>query len=221
MNENEFRQFYGNKSSGKIECNFNLSECTENFSLLKLIDEARKYPEEDYGGFLVCTPKQYVYGCNSSFGTGSHGSSFGRVMKDIHGGGQITTERELLALANECETTYLCGRIVYSCRGYNQNRKPIFSGSIVFMSAKPISALMFESFKKFYEDHKREIELAISNSNGSFNIQYTSKELRKRITTNDLSEVYNYLENHIDYDVNIEDDEEVIVGVSNEKNISL
>ena len=215
MNKKYANLFYSNKSTGKNDFNFDLKELTQNFSLIDFIDEARKRPSEDFGGFLVCTPKQYIFGYNANFGTGSHACSFGRTMKDIKGGGLIASSNELLSLASECERTYFCARLLYDCRGYNDQGVPIFQGSLVFLTAKPIREKMFITFKKFYDDYKDEIKYAVKYSNGTFDIAYYSKELRKSIHTTDLNEVYDYIESHIDYNYN-PDGEESIIGVGTE-----
>ena len=213
MSDNYLKVFYANKSTGKMDCNFDLKELTENFSIFNFINDARKRPSEDFGGFLICTPKQYIFGYNSSFGIGSHGASFGRAMKDILGGGNISNEGELLRLASECERTYFCARLLYECVGYNHYQRPIFKGSLAFLTAKPINEEMFQTFKKFIEDYGQEINLAVSTSGGSFDLTYYSKEKRKSIHTNDLNEVYSYVESHIDYDYKVNIEEEII-GVS-------
>ena len=217
---NNLKVFLANKTSGRLECNFDLKELTENFSLFKFINDARKNPSEDFGGFLVCTPKQYIFGYNSSFGTGTHSASFGRVMKDISGGGTISNQGELLSLSNKCERTYFCGRLLYECIGNNKFGRPIFSGGLAFLTAGSISPKMFETFKKFCEDYKKEIDLVISSSNGTCYLSYYNRELKNSIQTTDLNEVYNYVESHIDYDYEIDEDE-VIIGVSSEKSMSI
>ena len=207
--------FYSNKSTGRLDYNFDLRELTENFSLIDFVSNARKCPNEDFGGFLICTPKQYIIGYNSNFGTGSHGNSFGRAMKDMQGGGEITSQEEILSLASKCERTYFCGRILYDCRGTNEYGRPIFQGCFCFLTAKPISEKMFKSFKRFYEDYKKEIESVVKNSNGTFDLSYYSKELRKGIHTTNMEEIYDYVEKHVDYEYNPEE-EERIIGVGTE-----
>ena len=83
--------FYHNKLTGNIELNYDLFPLIKDFDFYSFIDYAEKHKNivTDYGGFIVITPKQYVIGYNSNFGTGSHLASLARVTKDIYGGGNI------------------------------------------------------------------------------------------------------------------------------------
>jgi len=219
MNSNYLKMSF-NKGNRYSNHNFDIKELINNFSLLQFISEARKNPSEDFGGFLIFTPKQYIFGYNSNFGRGSHGESFGRALKDIEGGGIISSENELLSLASRCEREYFCGRLLYESTKTNDNGMPIFYGKLVFMTGKSISLKMFESFKKFCEDYGREIRLAIERYSDTFSLVYYSKELRSSIQTNNLEEVYNYIESHIDYNYDV-DREEQIIGVDTSQTVIL
>ena len=220
MSNSNLKVFLGNKSTGRMECNFDLKELTSNFSLFNFIRDARKRPNEDFGGFLICTPKQYIFGYNSSFGTGTHGASFGRSMKDIMGGGNISSEGELLSLASQCERTYFCARLIYDCIGDNEYGRPIFDGKLVFLTGKPIGYKMFETFKKFCEDYGDEINRVIAYYNGTFHLTYYIQEQKRSVNTFDLNEVYDYVSKHVDYNYNPEINEQII-GVSTENNLTI
>ena len=98
MNDNYLGAFTSNKSTEKEENNFDIKELIHNFSLYDFIDAAKERPDEDFGGFLVCTPKQYLFGYNSGFGPGPHAASFARTMLDIKGGGIISNQMELIKI---------------------------------------------------------------------------------------------------------------------------
>ena len=75
--EDILREFYSNKDSHLMSYNFDLKELMDNFTMLNFVKNGRKVclSEEgvDFGGFFVCTPKQYVIGYNSNYGVGVTG----------------------------------------------------------------------------------------------------------------------------------------------------
>ena len=222
--EDILRAFYSNKDSNIVNYNFDLKELVDNFSLLNFIKNGRKVCSsdlgDDFGGFFVCTPKQYIIGYNSNFGSGAHITAFGRVMKDIMGGGEITSIDELTQMGTICTDKYICGRIVYENVGDNIYGRPILKGYISFLiknNSSHISNKMFESFKKFYDDYNDEVSLACKNSNGSFYVSYFDKDNKKRVQSSSLDAVYQYLEKHIDNNLNDEDNEEIIGVLTEEK----
>ena len=214
MNIDELAKLSVNKGNNTDYANFDLTECIRNFSLLDFIKEGRENPSKDYGGFLICTPRQYIFGYNAGFGYGAHSSSFARALKDIEGGGKITSFQELNRLSSRCEHSYLCARLAYESYGNDEYGRPTFSGFMHFLTKTRISEKMFKSFEKFIEDYRNEIELAIKNSNGTFYLSYYSIETGKSIHTNSIDEVIEYVRSHIDYDYD-PDSEEQIIGISN------
>ena len=96
--------FYQNRNSNGDDYNYDILPLIENFDFYEFIDYAERFKEEikDYGAFIVITNKQYIIGYNASFGTGTHLSSFARVMKDIKGGGRILDSNEAKLLTDEC-----------------------------------------------------------------------------------------------------------------------
>ncbi len=217
MNNNDLVTLSVKKGNDTNYGNFDLTECIRNFSLLDFIKEGRENPAKDFGGFLVCTPKQYIFGYNAGFGYGAHSSSFARAFKDIKGGGSITTTKEVTNISTMCEENYLTARLAYDCEGYDAYGRPKFNGFLHFQTqfAKlRISEKMFKSFEKFIEDYRKEIELVIKNSNGAFKLRYYSRAAKKVLDTYSLDEVIEYLRSQIDYDYD-PDSEEQIIGISN------
>ena len=173
------------------------------------------------GGFFVCTPKQYIIGYNSNFGSGAHITAYARVMKDIMGGGKISSMEELTFLGTRCTDEYICGRIVYEKSGFDNYGMPLLKGLINFSiknNSSTISNSMFESFKKFYEDYNREISLACNKPNDHFIVSFFDKDNKKRVESKNLDLLYAYLENHIDETLD-DEVEENIIGVKSKENI--
>jgi len=216
MNDNGIRPFYVNKNSNYGNYNFDLSELTKNFSFYDFIWNAKKEISdnvgEDFSGFFVCTPKQYIVGYTSNFGKGSHHPAFGRVMKDIMGGGVIGDTMEIAHYSTMCNMKYLCARIHFDSVGMDNNGQPKIYGGISFMTTQKISQSTFESFKKFYEDYNKDIKMAMDSSKNDFYISYYNMESKSNIHVDNLEEVYKYLESHIDPSLN-DEEEEVIIGI--------
>lgn len=219
--EEILRIFFANKDSNIVNYNFDLKELTNNFSLFDFIKNAniacRQNIGDDFGGFLVCTPKQYVFGYNSGFGVGAHIASYARVMKDILGGGKITSLQEFTKLGTMCSEKYLCGRLVYENVGFDEYGMPILTGELNILIRGSINSGIFESFKKFYEDYNSEIGLVSKNLNRKFKVTYFDRDTHKRVESNNLDLLYNYLENHIDS--NLENEDETIIGVPIENEV--
>ncbi len=217
--EDLLKEFYSNKDSDIVNYNFDLKELIDNFSIFNFIKNGIKACTSeqgiDFGAFFICTPKQYIIAYNSNFGSGSHITSKARAMKDIQGGGTITSIAELTKLGDKCTNNYITGRLAYENDGFGLNEIRRIRGVfeiVIKNNDSSISRMMFESFKKFYEDYNREIEAACNNSNGSFKVSFFNKDTKKRVESNNLDLIYNYLENHIDENLDDEEDE-VIIGV--------
>ena len=215
--EEILKLFFQNKGSNRVNYNFDLSELTNNFSLFDFIKNGnvacRENIGDDFGGFLVCTPKQYIFGYNSGFGVGPHIASFARTMKDILGGGEITSIDEFTKMGTMCSNKYLCGRLVYENVGLDEYGMPRLTGTLNILVKGNIDSNTFLTFKKFYDDYNNEIRLVCKRSNGRFNVTYFDKDTHKKIESGDLDSIYNYLERHIDNSFTSEEDE-VIVGIS-------
>ena len=217
--EDILREFYSNKDSHLMSYNFDLKELMDNFTMLNFVKNGRKVclSEEgvDFGGFFVCTPKQYVIGYNSNYGVGAHITAKARAMKDILGGGTLTRIEELTQLGQMCTERYITGRLAYENTGTDLSGRRRIGGIFdisIKENAGSISCQLFESFKKFYEDYNKEIELACKSSGGSFHVSFYNKDTKKRVESDNLDLLLNYLENHIDENLDDEEDE-VIIGV--------
>ena len=103
--------FFANKDTGRSDYNFNLKELTENFSFLDFVFDVQRGEAKYYGGFVVCTPKQYIVGYNAKFGSGSHNASYARFIKDMQGGGKIFSDEDLLRLSNICKNKYIYAKL--------------------------------------------------------------------------------------------------------------
>ena len=220
--EEILRKFYTSRDSNTVKYDFDIKELVDNFSLLDFVKNANVACDTlgtDYGGFLVCTPKQYIIGYNSDFGAGPHIASYARCMRDITGGGKITSIDDFTRFGTMCTEKYLCGRLVYEKIGENENRKPIFKGILDIMIDGNISHEVFESFKKFYEDYNNEIEIVSKRTNGTFNVSYFDRDVHKRVDTSNLDSVYSYLEKHADESL-VDDEEECIIGVETNKELA-
>lgn len=215
--EEILRLFFQNKDSNRVNYNFDLSELTNDFSLFDFIKNGnvacRENIGDDFGGFLVCTPKQYVFGYNSGFGVGPHIASFARTMKDIMGGGEISSIDEFTKLGTMCSENYLCGRLLYENVGLDEYGSPKLTGVLNILTKGSIDSSTFLTFKKFYEDYNSEVKLVCKNLRGRFKVSYFDKDNHKKVETEALDSVLDYLEKHIDNSLASEENE-VIIGVS-------
>lgn len=214
--EEILRLFFQNKGSNRVNYNFDLSELTNDFSLFDFIKNGnvacRENIGDDFAGFLVCTPKQYIFGYNSGFGVGPHIASFARVMKDILGGGEIVSIDEFTKLGTMCSEKYLCGRLVYENVGLDEYGMPRLTGTLNILTKGNIDSNTFLTFKRFYEDYNNEIKSICKRLNGSFNVSYFDKDTNKKVESGDLDSLFNYLERHID-ECSKENEEECIIGI--------
>ena len=220
MNQTDMSAFLNRKSGGGEKYNYDLKPLIENFSFLDFIYDALKNREvgNDFGAFLVMTNKQYVLGYNAGFGVGTHIASFARTFNDINGRGEVKNNLEAIRLSEKCKKEYITARIMYDCIGENENRVPIYSGSINFsIKTLPITPSQFEVFKKFYETYNSEIELTVKKcSINNFCVWFTYDTETSKFNVNkseNLDNLYKFLESQIDYDKVVDDEDEVLVGV--------
>lgn len=220
MSDSNVSGFLNRKTGGGEKYNYDLKPLVENFSFLDFIYDALKHREvgNDFGAFLVMTNKQYVLGYNAGFGVGTHIASFARTFNDINNRGKVENDLEAIRLSTKCQKDYITARIMYECIGENENRVPIYSGSISFsIKSLPITPKQFEVFKKFYENYNDEIELVVKKcSINNFCVWFAYDTANEKFCTNksgNLDNLYKFLENNIDYDKVIDDEDEVLVGV--------
>lgn len=224
-NERELLQttFYHNKLTGNVEYNFDIFPLIKDFDFYSFIDYAEKHKKtiSDYGGFIVITPKQYIIGYNSNFGTGSHLSSFARCTKDIYGGGVIGSKNEVDKISTYCQNQFITGCIMYEC--ISMYGVPECSGYISFdINLNSISLEHFYSFEQFYNDYNQEIKRVI-NKYGikKFYVQINVRNDSKltRIYSDCLDELYIYLKEIIDYDKYDSFYDEIVIGKENKNKI--
>lgn len=212
---------YINRKTGSgTKYNYELKPLIENFSFLDFISNALRNREvgNDFGAFLVLTNKQYILGYNAGFGVGTHIASFARTFNDLNRRGRIINDLEAIRLSEKCKKEYITARIMYDCVGETENRVPIYSGSISFsIKSLPITSSQFEVFKKFYENYNSEIELAVKKcSINNFCVWFTYDTETSKFNVNkseNLDNLYKFLESQIDYDKVVDDEDEVLVGV--------
>ena len=219
MNNDIYKNaFYNNKNNEGSAYNYDLTPLIDNFSFYDFITYAHKnnLKDEDYGGFLVITQKQYIVGYNSSFGTGTHLSSFARTMQDLKGGGFISNLSDALYLTTECTDNYLTAVIVYENTLDNMNSKPIYRGYINFEVPDRISPKTYKVFEKFYEDFNEDIKY-ITNKYNTFEVIFNSKDQngkKKIINSKDLELLKEYLNSIIDENKKDYEIDESLIGIT-------
>ena len=227
MSDSNVSGFLNRKRGGGEKYNYDLKPIIENFSFLDFIYDALKNREvgNDFGAFLVLTNKQYVLGYNAGFGVGTHIASFARTFSDLKGHGEVENDLDAIRLSTKCQKDYITARIMYECVGENENRVPIYSGSISFSIKKlPISPSQFEVFKKFYDDYNSEIELVVKKcSINNFCVWFTYDTDSSKFNVDksgNLDNLYKFLESQIDYDKIDDYEDEVLVGVGIDETLS-
>ena len=208
------KAFYTNKS-GDNSYNYDLTPLIQKFDFYDFLDYAHKnkIKDEDYGGFLVITPNQYIIGYNAGFGTGTHMSSFARTMKDIKGGGFINGINEAVKLTMECEDNYLTAVIIYEKYIMDMNSNPIFSGYISFDIKRKISEKEYRMFEKFYDDYNSDLAFASKRFNFDVLFNYIDEKGKERqVKSKNLDLLNAYLKNNIDYNI-VNNENETIIGV--------
>lgn len=207
---------YLNRKSGKgSRYNYDLEPLIKKFSFYDFVANVKK--DEDFGGFLVITNKQYVIGYTAGFGAGTHMAAFARVMMDMNdpNKGQIKYDRDAIKLNSECTRNYITARILYESHGYDQYGIPQFLGYINFELSSfggKITPSQFEVFKQFYNDYNEDINYVTKKYNFFVAINYKDEEGKtQRRTSQNLDELYEYLEKNIDETKVILEDS-VIIG---------
>ena len=204
-----YNGFYKRKTGSGSAYNYELAPLIDSFSFYDFVKEGmrKKDISGSHGGFLVITNHQYIVGYNADFGSGTHAASFSRTMKDLTGGGPITNFRDATHLNVACTRNYLCARLLFEYVGVDNENKPIYDGSLVFLLPDvgyKITPEQFEIFKKFYEDYNDDIKYVISKVGArNFQVRYQcldEKGNRIQKFCNSLDELYEYLSSCIDSD---------------------
>ena len=204
--------------------NFNITPLINDFSFLDFITMCKPH-SGDHGGFVVITDNQYIIGYNSEFGSGTHAASFARVMKEIKGGGPITTIQDAHKLSSDCQKNFITASIDYEDTYVDDGLLNVTkSGSIHFSlpgDRKTINPKQFEVFKKFYDDYNLELSILIRKYGiTKFHVSFTYVEddKKKKIVSENLDDLYEYLESHIDLNKETESvNNEKIIGIKPKK----
>ena len=222
-NRTLYNAYVARKNGGGSAYNYELEPLISNFKFDIFILDAEKSKDglQEHGAFLVITNKQYIIGYNAGFGAGTHLSAFARTTKDLFGGGSISNQNEAFKLTGICFRNYITARIVYECVGYNENRRPIYTGYINFNLnefGNKITLEQFETFKTFYNDYNEDIKYVTKKYGlNKFYVRFCYKdknETGKENISDSLDELYNHLSNNIDMKKIIIDEYEIIIGKS-------
>lgn len=210
---NLFKACFSRNNSYTSMYNFNLEELIGNFSFYDFISNQPKKEIFDYGAFAVFTDNQYVIGYNSGYGIGTHYSSFARFMKNIHGGGNIGSTEEAYKLSDKCQMNYITVKINYEEISNVWDVESKRTGGIrITMPFRGISLNQYNLFKKFYDEYNEDIKYAIKKSNGTFDVSYQGTKVGIVGKLDSLDEVLKFIEEHVDYSVIPEENDEIIIG---------
>ncbi len=218
--------YVSRKSGGGGAYNYDLGPLIYDFSFETFISDAEKCKDgvQEHGAFAIITNKQYIIGYNAGFGAGTHISAFARTTKDLFGGGSITNQNEAFKLTGICCRNFITARIVYECVGYNDNRRPIYTGYINFNLNEfnnKITPGQFETFKRFYNDYNEDIKYVTKKyGSNKFYVRFCYKDNLgngQENISDSLDELYKHLSNNIDMSKTILDDYERIIGNSEKK----
>lgn len=219
MNDNAvYDGFYKRKAGNGSDYNYDLKPLIENFDFYDFIDYANKNKTDDYGGFVMITPKQYIIGYNAGFGSGTHLSSFARAMQDIKGGGQINTFIDAANLNMECEDNYILGYIVYEKGVEKDTNKSEYCGYVAFDCKNNITPEQYDVFLKFYEDYNNDLNYVCNKF--KFEVIYSYKNGNKKTIdrSKNLDNYKEYLSTRIE-EKNNNLPNEVIIGKGINKNL--
>lgn len=225
-NQTVYKAYIARKSGGGSAYNYELEPLITNFSFNSFLLYAEKSKEDlhEHGAFVVITNKQYVIGYNAGFGAGTHLAAFARTTKDLFGGGSIANQNEAFKLTGICCRNYITARIVYECVGYNDYRRPIYTGYINFNLNEfdnKITLGQFETFKNFYNEYNEDIKYVTKKYGlNKFYVRFCYKDSNgngKENISDSLDELYNHLSNNIDITKTIID-ETVIINKNQDKN---
>lgn len=214
------------KSGGGSPYNFDLKPLIQDFSFYEFMYEALGHSEYDYehGAFVVITDKQYIIGYNAGFGTGTHISSFARVMKELNGGGDIGSFSEAFRLNSMCENRFFLARIIYEVVDVSDNSVPKLAGYINFsLGDVPVTSSKFEVFKKFYEDYNSEIK-SVCRKYNNFKViySYIDNGIIRTGESDSLDELFEYISEHVVYDKpETSKEDERILGVKVKNVVSM
>ena len=158
--------------------------------------------EYSNGAVLLITNKQYVLSYTEGYGQGVHYYTLYRIIKDLHGGGDMTLEesKKLHILIHN----YIWARIIF------ENG----SGYINFTDLNNLNAENYQVFCAFYDDYNETIK-AICNKY-DFVVRFTYRDEDGKlmaIESKSLDQLLLYLTQNLKQDILINaSDDEVIIG---------
>ena len=218
INMNYLEARFTRKNGYSSMYNFNLQELISDFSFYDFINMPPKKDAFDYGAFAVFTDNQYVIGYNSGYGIGTHYSSFARFMKDISGGGNISSIEEAYKLSDKCQMNYITIKINYEeIKNIWDIESRRTGGVRITIPFRGISLNQYKLFKKFYDKYNEDLKYAIQKSNGTFDVSYQGLRIKTVGKLNSLDEVLKYVEEHVDNDFIPKSENEIIIGTGLEK----
>ena len=203
------------KEVGESGYNYDLAPFINDFSFYDYIDYAERHKRDvdDYGGYVVITNNQYIIGYNSSFGSGTHLSSFARTMQDIKGGGKIYNIDDAMRLTMECFDNFLTAVIVYEQTRETINSDIEYRGYISFDLTNGVSEDQIKVFDQFYEDYNDELTYVTKKFKGKFDVLYSYIDKNgktKIVKSNNLDSLKECLLTQINNDKKVYDEE--IIG---------
>lgn len=209
----EYVQYYTKGKTGDARYNYDLLPLITDFSFYDFCMEAK---DDEHGAFLVITNKQYIIGYNRGFGEGTHSASFARVMKDIHGGGEIKNENEVIRLDTMLDRTSIEARIIYELYQDSETHQVQRQGYLHFdmgyhRMPRFVSYSQYEQFLKFYEKYNDEIKQVCKKFNFVVNYYtYDENGIGTHHPSTSLEEIRDYMSKHLIDDV--VDEDEIILN---------
>lgn len=187
-----------------------IQELINDFSLYEFCSSAK---EGDHGAFLAITNKQYIIGYNVGFGDASHDVTIAKVMKELHGGGEVFNEKDAINLCIAFDRKYISARICYEIMGGAFSHTKEKEGYMIFdFTCRTIPRSQYEMFLEFYNDYHEEVELVCKKFNFNIHLRYRDNNGKlNEITSKNLEVVKEYMTNNIVED-EIDIDDEVIIN---------
>jgi len=211
MNQDLLNHYTKGRTVGS-KYNFDLEDLMKNFDFY---DFCANSGEQDSNAFIVFTNHQYVMGYTAGFGEGSHVYAFARIYKELHGGGNISSEGEAINLSSLLQRDYLTVRVLCNetegLNGKYHHGRLYFDTDSFFRRKPDITPSQYGQFLKFYEAYAGDIK-RICEKYGMV-VEFNSLEdgVIKRHTSKSLDEVATYLQS-IAIAPEIENEEEVILN---------
>lgn len=215
--DKDLELFYNKGKTGDAKYNYDLLPLIKDFSFYDFCASSRS---DEHGGFVVITNKQYIVGYNRGFGEGSHMASFARVMKDIHGGGEIS-ERDAVMLDLSLEKEAIVARIVYEKYEDDISHEVNEQGYIHFIMGnyrinKLITLSQYQQFLKFYDKYNEELKYVCRRFNFTISYyNYDENGLGHHHESYSLDAVKEYMSKHLTDDFLVDD--EIILNESRTK----